>query len=327
MTVLVTGATGFLGSYVVAGLTAAGHAVKGFDVNAPGAEALAIAPSLKEIFIQGHIDDAAMLRELCLNQRITTIVHTAALVGLETSLQQPAATYLTNIMGFVNMCEAARQSGVGRVVLVSSNAVYHGSQNGQLSETDPVFSVERGNPAGHYGTSKMMQEAVALAYATSHSMDVAVLRVTAIYGFGMRAPLYIKPMVENAVLGKPTRIPSGGPMKRDYTYVLDCAAAIVLAVGASSDSARPRVLNVSAGRVLTAAAVADVVRRTVPGADIEIGDSLTPLESENAKMRAPLDITAARAALGWSPIWSIESGVTDYVERFRRFHAGIDGRV
>jgi nucleoside-diphosphate-sugar epimerase len=64
------------------------------------------------------------------------------------------------------------------------------------------------------------------------------------------------------------------------------------------------------------------VRRAVPGADIEIGDALTPLEAENAKMRAPLDISAARTALGWSPRWSIESGVEDYAERFRRFHAG-----
>jgi nucleoside-diphosphate-sugar epimerase len=322
MTVLVTGAAGFLGSYVVAGLAAAGHAVSGFDVNEPGAEALAIAPSLEKISSRGKVTDAAMLLELCRSQSITTVVHTAALVGLESSLQQPAATYLTNVMGFVNVCEAARQSGVRRVVLVSSNAVYHAGPGGRLLETDAVFSIERGNPAGHYGTSKMMQEAVALAYASSHGMDLAVLRVTAIYGFGMRAPLYVKPMVENAVLGKPTRIASGGAMKRDYTYVLDCAAAIVLAVDAASDAARQRVLNVSAGRVLTAAAVADVVRRAVPGADIEIGDALTPLEAENAKMRAPLDISAARTALGWSPRWSIESGVEDYAERFRRFHAG-----
>jgi nucleoside-diphosphate-sugar epimerase len=321
MTILVTGATGFLGSYVVAGLIAAGHEVIGFDLAAPGAEALAIAPSLAEIVTEGQITDAARLLALCRDQGVITIVHTAGLVGLEPSLQQPTATYQTNVMGFVNVCEAARHSGVQRVVLVSSNAVYHGGMADKLSETDTVFSIERGNPAGHYGTSKMMQEAVAMAYASSYGMDVSVLRVTAIYGFGMRAPLYIKPMVEDAVLGKPTRIVSGGPMKRDYTYVLDCAAAIVLAVEATLDTDRQRVLNISAGRVFTAAAVADVVRNIVPGADIEIGCGLTPLEADNLKMRAPLDITASASALGWSPQWSIEAGVQDYAARLRRFQS------
>jgi nucleoside-diphosphate-sugar epimerase len=320
MSVLVTGAAGFLGSHVVAGLAAAGHAVRGFDIGKPGAEALVVAPSLGSILNEGEITDAANLLAICGNQGVTTIVHIAALVGLEASLQQPTATYMTNVMGCVNVCEAARQAGVKRVVLISSNAVYHGGQGDQLSETDSVFSIARGNPAGHYGTSKMMQEAVALAYASSHDMDVAVLRVTAIYGFGMRAPLYIKPMVENAVSGRPTRIPSGGPMKRDYTYVLDCVDAIVRAVEAPEDAAQQKVVNVSAGRVLTAAAIADVVRRIVPGADIEIGDNLMPLEAQNAKMRAPLNISAARVVLGWSPQWSIEDGVRDYADRFRRYN-------
>ena len=165
----------------------------------------------------------------------------------------------------------------------------------------------------------MMQEAVGLAYASAHGMDLAVLRVTAIYGFGMRMPLYVKPMVENAVLGKPTRIANGGPMKRDYTYVLDCARAIISAVEAPRDAARQKVLNISAGHVLTATAMAEIVRRTLPGADIEIGDSLTPLEAINAKMRAALDISAAQAALGWSPEWPIEAGIRDYAGRFRAF--------
>ena len=320
MTVLVTGAAGFLGSHVVAALAGAGHEARGFDMAAPGSEALAIMPTLGKLISLGQITDAGRLAEICRGDRPTAIVHTAGLVGVETALKDPAATYRTNVMGFVNVCETARQLGIARVVLVSSNAVYHGGQREQLSETDAVFSIERGNPAGHYGTSKMMQEAVALAYATAHDLDVVALRVTAIYGFGMRAPLYIKPMIEDAVRGRPTRIATGGPMKRDYTYVLDCADAIARAVDTPLPAGGPRVFNVSAGHVLTAAEVAEVVRRVVPGADIEIGDTLTPLEAETAKMRAPLDIRAARDALGWSPRWSIEDGAADYAARFRRFN-------
>jgi nucleoside-diphosphate-sugar epimerase len=134
--------------------------------------------------------------------------------------------------------------------------------------------------------------------------------------------MYIKPMVENAVRGVPTRFATGGPMRRDYTHVLDCCDAILLALNAPRlPAGEQRVLNVAAGTAHTAAAVAATVRRIIPGADIEIGDTLTPLEAENVKMRAPLDIAAARRLLGWSPKWPLEQGIRRYAERFRQYIA------
>src|SRR5258708_23522150 len=105
----------------------------------------------------------------------------------------------------------------------------------------------------------MAGEAIGMAYATFQGVDFLSLRVTAIYGFGMRSPMYIKPMVENAVRGLPTRFATGGPMKRDYTHVLDCCDAIVLALNAPrlADGAQ-RVLNVAAGQAHTAAEVAEM---------------------------------------------------------------------
>ncbi len=327
MAVLVTGAAGFLGSYVVAALEGSGRQVIGVDVAHAGEEALVVAPSLQRDLRLGQVTDTARLFDICRHQPVEAVVHMAGLVGIEGSLERPAAFYETNVMGFVGVCEVARQLGVARLVLVSSNSVYHGASGSALVESDPVFSVRAGNPAAHYGTSKMMQEAVALAYASSHGMDVAVLRVTAVYGFGMRAPLYIKPMVEGAVSGTPVRIATGGPMRRDYTYVQDCATAVVRSLEARRDGDAPRVLNVSAGRVLTASEVADVVRRIVPGADIEIGDALTPLEAASARMRAPLDVSAAHAAIGWAPRWGIEEGVRQYSEDLRRFGMGSCART
>lgn len=321
MATLVTGAAGFLGSHIASALAEAGEPVLGFDIAAPGAEALTVAAGLREGFIQGQITDAARVLEIVRVNAVDAIVHTAGMVGLDLSLQQPLATYQTNAIGFVNLCEAARQAGTRRLVLISSNAVYHGGNGRALNEADPVFSIDRGNPAGHYGTSKMMQEAIALSYATFHGLDVFILRVTAIYGFGMRAPLYIKPMVENAVEGLQTRFAAGGAMKRDYTYVLDCARAIVSALAAPADVAHPRILNISAGKLLSASEVAEVVRRVLPAADISIGEALSPLEAENVKMRAALDVAAAKACLGWVPNWSIDDGIRDYADRYRQFRA------
>jgi len=317
VTTLVTDATGFLGSHVMAALGPEAH---GFDIAPPGPDARTTAPGIADRISLGQITDSARLFDVLRAHPADTVVHTAGLVGLDLSLSQPATTYQTNLMGFVNVCEAARQTGVRRLVLVSSNAAYHAPTGPRLTETDPVFSIERGNPAGHYGTSKMMQEAVAMAYATCHGLDVFVLRVTAIYGFGMRSPIYIKPMVEDAVAGRPTRFTHGGPMKRDYTYVLDAATAVLAAMRAPQPG--PHILNASAGAAATASEVAAIVSAVIPGADIEIGDTLTSLEAENVKMRAPLDVSRAAAILGWSPAWTLEAGIADYASRLRHAQAG-----
>ena len=319
MNVLVTGGAGFLGTYTMAALEAAGHTAFAYDVAPPTPDLLSVAPALSSRFRAGQIGDLARLFEVCRAEKIDAMVHAAGLVGLEPSLAQPLAFYQTNIMGLVHACEAARQLAMRKLVAISSNAAYHKGGD-KLVETDPPFSVTAGNPAGHYGTSKMAGEAIGLAYADFQDLDFVALRVTAIYGFGMRSPMYIKPMVENAVRGEPTRFAIGGPMKRDYTHVRDCCDAIVLALNAPrNEPGAQRVLNVSAGQAHTAADVAEMVRRVVPGADIAIGDALTPLEEQNVKMRAPLDISAAKRALGWSPNWPLEKGIREYAERYRAF--------
>ena len=289
MVLLVTGGTGFLGAHVIAALEAGGHSPIAYDVAPPSSELLSVAPSLSSRFRAGQIGDLARLFEVCRAETIDAIVHAAGLVGLEPSLAQPLAFYQTNVMGLVHACEVARQLKLRKLVAISSNAAYHAGTGDMLRETDPPFSVTAGNPAAHYGTSKMAGEAIGMAYASFQELDFIALRVTAIYGFGMRQAMYIKPMVENAVRG----LPAG----------------------------EQRVLNVSAGRARTASEVAAAVRRVIPGADIEIGDALTPLEAGNVKMRAPLDISAARRVLGWSPQWSLEDGIRDYAERYRQYLA------
>ncbi|MEI9805390.1 MAG: NAD(P)-dependent oxidoreductase [Pseudolabrys sp.] len=320
MNVLVTGGAGFLGGYAMAALEAAGHTPIAYDIAPPDRAMLSVAPALATRFRLGPIGDIERLFAVCRDDGIEAIVHTASRVGLEPSLEDPVGFYQTNIMGLVNVCEAARKFAMRKMISISSNAAYHKGSGDKLVETDPPFSVTAANPAAHYGTSKMAGEAIGMAYAAFQDVDFLALRVTAIYGFGMRAPMYIKPMVENAVLGRPTRFATGGPMKRDYTHVLDCCDAIVRALDAPRlPDGEQRIVNVAAGHAVTAAEVADIVRRLIPGADIEIGDTLTPLEETNVKMRAPLDITAAKRLLGWTPQWPIEDGICQYADRFRQF--------
>lgn len=319
MNVLVTGGAGFLGGYIMAALQRKGHEAFAYDIAPPSADTLAVSPDIASRFRSGQINDLARLFEVCRSDKIEAIIHSAGMVGLETSLEQPIATYQTNVMGLVNVCEVARQLSMRRVVFASSNAAYHKASGATLVETDPAFSIRDANPAGHYGTSKMAGEAIGLAYASFQDLDFLAIRITAIYGFGMRSPMYIKPMVENSVLGKPTRFATGGRMKRDYTHVLDCSDGIVTALMSPPwKVGEQRVINVASGNARTAGEVARIVRDTIPGADIEIGDELTPLEEQNVKMRTSLDIGAAKRLLNWSPQWPLEKGIFEYAETFRR---------
>ena len=319
MNVLVTGGAGFLGGYIMDALQQKGHEAFAYDIAPPSADTLAVFPDIASRFRSGQINDIARLFEVCRSDKIEAIIHSAGMVGLEPSLEQPIATYQTNIMGLVNVCEVARQLSMRRVVFVSSNAAYHRGSGATLVETDPAFSIRDANPAGHYGTSKMAGEAIGLAYASFQNLDFLAIRITAIYGFGMRSPMYIKPMVENSVLGKPTRFATGGRMKRDYTHVLDCSDGIVTALMAPPWKAgEQRVINVASGNARTASEVAKIVRDTIPGSDIEIGDELTPLEEQNVKMRTSLDIAAAKRLLNWSPRWPLEKGIAEYAITFRR---------
>jgi nucleoside-diphosphate-sugar epimerase len=319
MNVLVTGGAGFLGGYIMATLRREGHEAFAYDIAPPAADTSAVSPDIAARFRSGQINDIARLFAVCRTEKIDAIIHSAGMVGLEPSLEQPIATYQTNIMGLVNVCEVARQLQMRRVVFVSSNAAYHRGAGATLAESDPAFSIRDGNPAGHYGTSKMAGEAIGLAYASFQNLDFLAVRVTAIYGFGMRSPMYIKPMVENSVLGRPTRFATGGRMKRDYTHVADCSDGIVTALLAPPwKSGEQRVINIASGHARTAAEVAKIVRDTIPGADIEICDALTALEEQNVKMRASLDITSAKRLLNWSPKWPLEAGIAEYAEAFRR---------
>ena len=250
MNVLVTGGAGFLGGYVMSALEAAGHEAFAYDIAPPEPEMLAVAPVLGRRLRRGSIDDVERLVDVCRDDRIEAIIHAAARLGLEPSLADPVGFYQTNIMGLVNVCEVARKLGLRKLVSMSSNAAYHQGSGASLVETDPPFSVTRANPAAHYGTSKMAGEAIGIAYADFHDVDFLALRVTAVYGFAMRSPIHIKPMVENAVLGKPTRYATGGRMKRDYTHVLDCSRAVVLAIDAPRQPPGANVCSTSRPAVL-----------------------------------------------------------------------------
>ena len=321
-TILVTGGSGFLGTYVIRQLAGRGDRVISFDAVGPSPELAALtAPYEQQIVrVRGQILDLASLLRAVQQHRVERIFHAAALYDPPYSLDEPAITFQVNVNGTINVLEAARLGGVQRVVQSSSIAVYVPRQYEPIDERHPILVPSAGNPLGPYGASKAAAEIVGLTYYSTNGIDFIALRNSAIYGYGMRYPMYIKPMVENSVRGLPTRFATGGNMKRDYTHVKDIAQAVLRALDVPSDTLTQRVFNIGSGTMHSASQVADTVRTILPDADIEIGAGLSELEESDMRARGMLDLTAARQQLKYAPQFPLETGIRDYVKMYREAH-------
>ena len=317
-TIMITGGSGFLGTYVARVLAERGDRVIIFDAAGPVPELSALtAPFEQQIVrIRGQILDLSSLLRGVQQHRVERIFHAAALYDPPYSLEEPALTFQVNVNGTINVLEAARFLGLQRVVQSSSIAVYAPRQYEPIDELHPILLPSAGNPLGSYGASKAAAEIVGLTYYSSNGVDFIALRNSAIYGYGMRYPMYIKPMVENSVRKLPTRFATGGDMRRDYTHVKDIAQAVIKALDVPASTLTQRIFNIGSGTMHSATEVAETVRKILPEADIEIGTGLSALEQSDMRARGTLDLTAARQQLKYEPRYSLEAGIRDYIEMY-----------
>lgn len=318
-TIMITGGSGFLGSYVAHMLAERGDRVIVFDAAGPAPElAILTAPFEQQIVrVRGQILDLSSLLRSLQQHRVERIFHAAALYDPPYSLEEPALTFQVNVNGTINVLEAARFLGLQRVVQSSSIAVYAPRQYEPIDELHPIHLPSAGNPLGSYGASKAAAEIAGLTYYSSNGVDFIALRNSAIYGYGMRYPMYIKPMVEDSVRKLPTRFTTGGNMRRDYTHVKDIAQAAIKALDVPASTLTQRIFNIGSGTMHSATQVAETVRNILPEADIEIGAGLSELEQSDMRARGMLDLTAARQQLKYEPRYSLEAGIRDYSEMYR----------
>jgi nucleoside-diphosphate-sugar epimerase len=322
---MVTGGSGLIGSYVLRRLAERGDTVINFDVREPGPEAAWwLKPVAKEIeSVSGGVDSWGDLAAAVMQHQPDAIIHIAAVVNLPLLNQRPALAKDINFGGSFNVLEAARLFDIKRVVYFSSIAVLPGIQYEPVDVDHPVFMGTEGPGGGFYAAAKAASEAFCWAYHQAFGVDFIVLRPSAVYGFGMRYPIYIKPMVENSVNGLPTHFDKGREFPRDYTHAGDVAQAAVRAVDVPADQVKDRIFYVATGQPLvTAGEVAEVVKKLIPSADIQIGSGLSEADLIEIRYRGVLGIDNAREQLGYEPEFAdIETGVADYIEWYRLYLA------
>lgn len=310
MTVLVTGGSGFIGSYTLRRLVEMGEKAISFS-RKPPPEDIAGKVSV-ETDHRGDVRFLTSILSAIKKHDVKSIIHTASMLAYA-SQKDPALGFDINARGTLNILEAARIMNIKRVVYVSGQSVYGITEEGKwVTEDHPR------NPLKIYPAIKVLCENLGLSYIENYGLDWVAIRFPLVYGPGKSRRGYhsYKDCIEDAVFKRYVRIPRGGDQKFGCIYVKDAANGLVLA--AFARKMKHRIFNIGPGisEMYTLRDLSSILKKLIPDAVFEIGPGvLTELEF----IRGPLDITRAREELNYEPQYPrLEDGVKEYIEILRR---------
>ena len=279
LSVLVTGASGFIGRHVVSHLADQGHEVLALDYRPPA-----------ERFPAGvrfyHCDlrDGRLPRYHC-----DAVVHLAALAGVRPSLDRPAEYEQTNVLATVRLLEWCRDRKVPTFVFASSSSVYGPDVPLPAKEDGPV------SPMSPYALTKLHAEQWGQLYARLHGLRFVALRFFSVWGPGQRPDLALEKFRRQVTAGETVKIHGDGSQRRDLTHVEDVARAVGLALRWNGTGSL--VLNVGTGRNHSVSDMLEAVKKwTGFTPRVEHG---TPHPADVPETLASL--VAVGRELGWQP--------------------------
>lgn len=315
MAVLIIG-SGLVGSQIARILVEEGERPVLMDVS-PQPEALAdIVDPNRVTQAQGDVLNPLDLVRVIREHRISRIVHTAANPLLTLGAQRnPYSAIQTNIMGTVNVLEAARIHGIERVVVSSSGVLSYYLAGGE-DKGDATKEEAFPRPTTFYSATKQAKESLGLNYARWFGLDFVAVRYAAVAGpwrgRGGGGPSNIfREMVEQSIRGEEATVP---PRTMEWVYSRDAAAGTVLALKARGLTSR--VFNIGMGRVYSAEQMIASLKKVIPGARVRT-EVPGGTEVSVLNMDLPMDLSRSRAELGYEPKYDMPASIRDYVEWYR----------
>ena len=302
MRVLITGA-GLIGTHTAKELVDRGDEIMFFDF-APRPDYIRRVTGRDLTVIRGDIRDLAALVDAFQQVRPECVIHLAASVG-EANIDNVYAGFQVNLVATINVAEAARLTGVRRLVHASTQALYVGEDpNELLGEDSPIDCRER-----VYNASKLGCEHVLRTYAAKHKLELALLRFAGVFGYYSVAGgpgVAVQQAVWDAMAGKAVTLNVYESV--DFIYAKDLANGIALAVHTSPLA--HQVFNLGSGTLTRVEDVEAALGKIFPGVKMSRG-KMTPA-------RPRMDITRARTELGFNPEYKLEAGMRDYVAQLQR---------
>ncbi len=310
--ILVTGADGFIGSHLVEALMEEGHDVKAFvyynSFNSWGWLDTLPKSKLKNIEVfAGDIRDPNGVRTAMKGAH--TVFHLAALIGIPFSYHSPDSYIDTNVKGTLNVLQAARDLGTGRLVVTSTSEVYGTARYAPIDEKHPLQG------QSPYSASKIGADKIAESFYLSFGLPVVTARPFNTYGPRQSARAIIPTIITQLLSGQ-TKIKLGSlTPTRDLNYVTDtCAGFIALS---KCDAALGQAVNIGSGREI---AVGDLAELIVSGSRkkaslVTDGQRKRPAKSEVERLLC--DNTLIKKLTGWAPKVSLEKGLLNTIAWFR----------
>jgi CDP-glucose 4,6-dehydratase len=290
--VLVTGASGFVGSHLVDDLAPDNTVVAVVRSIDPNSFFAKEELQKRSVVVRCDIQNTATIRHYLQKYAVTHVFHLAAQPYVQSALKDPAYTYKTNIMGTVSVLEACRQApSVQSIVVVTTDKVYGELTSDAYRETDAF------RPTQPYDVSKACADLICQSYAQTFNMPIAIVRAGNIYGEGDVAMDRIIPAIMKAAVTSETlQLRSNGQNLRNYIYVKDVTNAYAL-VGAKIHRTRGEAFNIGSDQEWS---VIDLITQ-ISGA---LGKKI-PYTVENSAQfelqQQALDSAKVTSLLGWKP--------------------------
>ena len=339
--VLVTGAAGFIGAFLVKKLLEeTDDEIVGLDnLNSyydPGIKdarlrMLAEADSDGRFtFVRGDLCDAALIERLFAQNGFDVVVNLAAQAGVRYSIENPRAYLESNLVGFFNVLEACRHHPVGHLVYASSSSVYGGNKKVPFSEEDRVDS-----PVSLYAATKKSNELMASAYSKLYSIPATGLRFFTVYGPMGRPDMAYFGFTEKLRRGETIKIFNMGNCKRDFTYVDDIVEGVRRVMDNTPEvrigedglpMAAHRVYNIGNSNPENLLDFVDTLQRVL----VEEGVLPLDYDFESHKQLVPMqpgdvpvtyaDTSALERDFGYRPATKLEDGLRSFAKWYKSYY-------
>lgn len=328
-----TGAAGFIGFHTSRRLLERGDIVVGLDnLNDY------YSPKLKEdrlaqlvgrkgfSFEKADLAERDAMAELFQREKFEVVIHLAAQAGVRYSLKNPHAYVDSNLVGFVNILEGCRHSGVTHLVYASSSSVYGGNQRMPFAVHHSVD-----HPVSLYAATKKANELMAHTYSHLYGLPTTGLRFFTVYGPWGRPDMALWLFTEAILAGRPIDVFNHGKMRRDFTYIDDIVEGVIRTADhvavpnpnwsgedpdPATSSAPYRVYNIGNNNPVELLELIATLEKHLGKKAIR---NLQPMQPGDVEATYA-DVNALTADVGFKPSTPIDVGVGKFVEWYRKYH-------
>jgi UDP-glucose 4-epimerase len=303
--ILITGGAGFIGSNIAEALHEKHEIVVIDDLSTSGPPSSEYVQNLasegKIKFEEGSINDINLISELLID--VEYVLHQAAIPSVPRSVKDPLASNSANVGGSLTVLKACVDAGVKKIVAASSSSVYGDTP------TLPKIETMQPHPLSPYAVSKFAMEHYMRVFNELYGIQTLTLRYFNVFGprqnpyseYAAVIPKFIKAAKE----GQPLMIYGDGTQTRDFSYVKDVVAANVKA----AESKKSGIFNIAGGNQITITELAEAIISTT-----DSQSKIEYLKSRAGDIKHSLaDVFKARNELNWSPTYSLQDGLEDYL--------------